>query len=123
MNSPPSLHRRDFLRTGALATVAGVAISREALSQDPGGKPIQVGMITHQTIPYDEMAIALASIPGARVCAVTNLSPWVTRRLGMLFAHFENPNISVYSDYREMLDQEPNLDAVIILTPQWLRVR
>jgi predicted dehydrogenase len=57
--------------------------------------------------------------PSIRFKAVCDIWPynrnWVSRRLSKAYKHPNNP----YEDYREMLDKEKDLDAVLIATPDF----
>ena len=113
------MKRRTFLAT-AVAAGASVGLAQDSLGQE-------------QTSSSDDLNIALLGggaqgrilmnailqIPGIRfkaVCDIWSYSQRYTSRYLKKFGHIVN----VYEDYREMLAQEKDLDAVIIATPDWM---
>jgi predicted dehydrogenase len=67
----------------------------------------------------DNLMKCCLRIPGIRFVAVADI--WESHRTFAqnLLKKYNQP-INVYEDYHEMLAKEPQLDAVIIATPDWL---
>ena len=57
--------------------------------------------------------------PGIRFVAVSDIWPYHQKYAANILKKYDQP-VNVYEDYREMLDKEKNLDAVIIATPDWV---
>jgi len=58
-------------------------------------------------------------IPGIRfkaICDIWSYSQRYAQRYLMKYGH----KVNIYEDYREMLDAETDLDAVIVATPDWM---
>jgi predicted dehydrogenase len=59
--------------------------------------------------------------PGVRFQALCDIWPYSQKYMaGLLKCHGQDVSGHVYEDYREMLDTEKDLQAVIIATPDWL---
>lgn len=58
-------------------------------------------------------------IPGIRFRAVCDIWSW-SQRFGSGRLRSNGHKVNVYEDYREMLDKEKDLDAVIVATPDWM---
>ena len=106
----PKISRRQFIG-GASASVASVmVVPRHVL-----GKGVQA--------PSDTLNIAGVGVGGRgradlEGCRSQNIVALCDVDSGHAAATFRQyPNAAVYSDYRRMLDQESDLDAVIIATP------
>src|SRR5689334_24485865 len=117
----PSLTRRTFLSTSAkLGAVIAAApyISRAQEVGAKGGDTVNVAIIgcgAEGTI----LANAATPIPGVRFKAVCDIWPYAlnasSRRL-QKFGHDAKP----FEDYKEMLDQVKDIDAVLIATPDFM---
>jgi predicted dehydrogenase len=112
--------RRGFLHS-ATAAGAGLALSPRVFGQTRGAKKtddINVALLGAGTQGYVLMNVCL-KIPGIRFKAVCDI--WTAynqkRASGILKAYKHEHN--TYVDYKEMLDKEKNLDAVIIATPDF----
>lgn len=127
-NNPGTLSRRDFLRTSAVATglvATGKLFGTPLILSSPGqGKPV---------MPSDELRVALIGageqgrilldcclrIPGIKIAAICDIWEYSrTYASGYVRKYGQNP--AVYEDYRQMLDREKDLDAVIVATPDWV---
>ncbi len=114
------LNRRCFLRSGA-AVGAGLILSPMVVGQTPAKKPddINVALLGAGMQGQELMNVCVAKIPGVRFKAVCDI--WTaynqgnTSRLLKRLGHENN----AYVDYKEMLDKEKDLDAVIIATPDF----
>jgi predicted dehydrogenase len=126
--SGSGLSRRDFLKTTAAAglTVAtGKLFGTPLLISDEGkGQAV---------MPSDELRVALIGageqgrilldcclrIPGIKIAAICDIWEYSrTYASGYVRKYGQTP--SVYEDYRQMLDSEKDLDAVIVATPDWV---
>ncbi len=114
------MNRRHFLRSAGTVG-AGLALAPaviRAASQTTGANEdssLHVALIGAGTQGKELMEAAIR-IPGVRFQAVCDIWPyhrnWVSRRLRA----YRHPNRK-YEDYREMLAQENDLDAVLVATP------
>ncbi|MCH8805963.1 MAG: Gfo/Idh/MocA family oxidoreductase [Planctomycetes bacterium] len=121
---PDGITRRDFVLTTATAG-GGLMMGGSAWGQDA------------QTAPLvkrgDELALAIIGvgsqggnllnkclkIPGVRFVAVCDIWPYWLSRYRKLLERYDQ-DVNTYVDYREMLEQERNIDAVIVATPDWV---
>lgn len=123
------LSRRDFLKTTAAATGLVMATGKLfgmplVLSDEGKGRVV---------MPSDELRVALIGageqgrvlldcclrIPGVKIAAICDI--WQYSRdyaAGYLRKYGQTPNL--YEDYRQMLNSEKDLDAVIVATPDWV---
>jgi predicted dehydrogenase len=116
-----AINRRTFLKSTAAASAALLAspMIKEAFS-DTGKKPDQINVaLLGAGAQGQVLSDACMKIKGLRFKAVCDI--WadfnlktVSRRL-KAYKHEANP----YTDYKEMLDKEKDLDAVIIATPDF----
>jgi len=112
------MKRRQFLKTSALAG-AGAAMAKSGLAQAAAGADaVNVGIIGAGKQGMVLLRDCL-KIPGLRFRAVCDIWEF-SRRYGSrtLQKYGHEPN--VYVDYREMLDKEKDLDAVIVATPDFV---
>lgn len=121
-SQPPnaSMTRRSFVQTAAAAG-AGLMLAPHVWGQDPTANV------------QDELAVAIIGvgseggnllnnclkIPGIRFVAVCDIWNYWLRRYKKLLERY-SMNVNTYQDYREMLDKEKNIDAVIVATPDWV---
>ena len=113
------INRRDFLHS-ATAAGAGLALSRGALAQaNSSRKPDDINIALLGAGEQGKVLMEdCRKIPGVRFKAVCDIWPynrkWISRRL-RAYRHEHN----AYADYRDMLDKEKDLDAVIVATPDF----
>ncbi|HEC03986.1 MAG TPA: Gfo/Idh/MocA family oxidoreductase, partial [Phycisphaerales bacterium] len=113
------INRRDFLHS-ATAAGAGLALSRGALAQaNSSRKPDDINIALLGAGEQGKVLMEdCRKIPGVRFKAVCDIWPynrkWISRRL-RAYRHEHN----TYVDYRDMLDKEKDLDAVIVATPDF----
>ena len=113
------INRRNFLHSTAAAG-AGLAFSQGAFGRINGGKkPDEINVALLGAGEQGKVLMeACRKIPGIRFRAVCDIWPynrkWVSGRL-RAYRHEHN----AYVDYKEMLDREKDLDAVIIATPDF----
>jgi len=116
---PPGLTRRDFLAAGArlgTAILAGPYLVRAAAAA--GADTLNVAL-TGCGEQGRVLLNAALKIPGIRFRAVCDLWPYNRRygeRLLKKFGHDPVP----FADHREMLASTPDLDAVIVATPDFM---
>ena len=112
--------RRDFLATGAKLGAAFIAAPylARAASIGSGADSLNIGLIGCGEEGRVLMNAAL-KIPNIRFRAVCDIWPYNRRygeRLLEKFGHDPKP----FEDYREMLSAVPDLDAVIVATPDFV---
>lgn len=118
--------RRDFLRTSASAGL-GIALTRRSLSAASG----MPGQEEARSLPDLNVAVIGAGqqgriliesclrIPGIRMKAVCDIWEY-SQRYASRYLQKYGHDVSVYEDYRELLNNEKNLDAAIVATPDWM---
>ncbi len=119
--SKPTMNRRSFLRSTAAAG-AGIVLSPAVFAKDKQGKDdINIALLGAGE-QGKVLMMATLKIPGIRFKAVCDIWPynrtWVSRRL-KAYRHEHN----TYEDYKEMLQKEKDLDAVLIATPDFWHAR
>ncbi len=113
------IDRRSFLRSTAAAG-AGLAFSPMVLGQAGGKKPgdINIGLLGCGAQGQVLMNACL-KMPGIRFKAVCDIwTAWNQRRVSRILKAYKHVH-NTYVDYKEMLDKEKDLDAVIIATPDF----
>src|SRR5690606_17155161 len=102
--------RRSFLRDLTLGAAAAPFLSRSLFAQAEGAK------IRHATFGTNGMAWAdltsIASHPAIEVVAGCDVDERSTKKFRERF-----PNARVYSDFRELLEKEKDLQTVNVSTP------
>lgn len=106
----PTQTRRTFIKQLSLGLAAAPFISRGLLAQSATGK------IRHATFGTSGMAWtdinSIASHPAVEVVAGCDVDEHSTARFREKF-----PNARIYSDYRELLEKEKDLQTVNVSTP------
>lgn len=113
------MDRRSFLRTTA-AVGAGLVLAPNVLGQSPGGKKtddINVALLGTGA-QGQVLRDACVKIPGVRFKAVCDIWAYNRQRVSKQLKAYRHRH-NTYEDYREMLDKEKDLDAVIIATPDF----
>ncbi len=113
----PAYSRRDFLATGArlgAALVAAPYLARAAAA----GDSLQVALIGcgEEGRVLLNAALKIPDIRFLAVCDIWEYNRTYGVRLLRKFGHDPKP----FEDYREMLAAVPNLDAVIVATPDFM---
>lgn len=114
------LDRRSFLRSTA-AMGAGLVFSPAAFGQASSSqKQDDINVALLGTGAQGQVLMtACLKIPGIRFKAVCDIwEAYNQRRASRLLARYGHENNS-YVDYKEMLDKEKDLDAVIVATPDF----
>ena len=114
------IDRRDFLHSAA-ATGAGLVLSPMAFGQSANKKPddINVALLGAGRQGQVLMNTCLKMIPGIRFKAVCDIwTAYNQRQASRILKAYKHEN-NAYVDYKQMLDKEKDLDAVIIATPDF----
>ena len=110
--------RRNFIRTGTMATLGMTVLSRNAKASDLQDKPARVGIVGTGNRGTGHVNTLLA-IEGVEIAALCDLFPDKASNAADICekAGRKRPKIYVKDEftYRDMLDKE-KLDAVIIAT-------
>ena len=114
------INRRNFLHSTA-AMGAGLAFSKGAFGQANGGKkPDDVNVALLGAGSQGRVLMnACRRIPGIRFKAVCDIwTAFNQKRVSRMLKAYRHEH-NTYTDYREMLDKEKDLDAVIVATPDF----
>jgi predicted dehydrogenase len=107
-NSRPTVSRRQFASTSALAALSAAVVPRRALGAQAPGSRLNIA-----AIGVGGMGTAnLKSCEGENIVALCDVD---SDYAGKTFALY--PKAKVYKDYRVMLEKEKGIDAVVIATP------
>jgi len=118
-NSRRGISRRDFLATTA-AGGAGFWLASPLRAAEPASKNDELHVAIIGTGTQGRVLLEnCVKIPGIRFVAVCDIWSYSQRR-GSGFLKDYKHEVSAYEDYREMLDKEKALDAVIVATPDWM---
>jgi predicted dehydrogenase len=123
------LTRRNFITAGAAAST-WLAFSHNALANlaKPHPDDLNIALIGCGIQGKDflmEACLKLNALnanrklPGVRFRAVCDLRPFKVRHAAGSLAK-RNHTVNAYTDYRELLDKEKDLHAVIVATPDWM---
>lgn len=113
------INRRSFLHSAA-GVGAGLVFSPIASGQKRGSKkPDEINVALLGAGPQGHVLThACQRIPGIRFKAVCDIWTVLRRRVSRLLKYYRHEHNN-YTDYRNMLYKEKNLDAVIIATPDF----
>jgi len=117
--SEEGMNRRSFLRSTAAAGV-GLAFSPYVFGQADDGNPDNINVALLGAGEQGQVLMnACLKIPGVRFKAVCDIwEAYNQKRVSRLLKRYHHEH-NAYIDYREMLDKEKDLDAVIIATPDF----
>ncbi|MEZ5277414.1 MAG: Gfo/Idh/MocA family oxidoreductase [Opitutaceae bacterium] len=120
--TPPSaLSRRAFIRSG-VAAGAGMMMANPipAFAQNSKAKGEDLNVAIIGTGAQGRVLIdAALGIPGIRFKAVCDIWEY-SQRYGERYLGKNGHAVTAYTDYRDMLAKEPDLDAVIVATPDFV---
>jgi predicted dehydrogenase len=107
---PRTMNRRDFLRAGGVATAFTILPGRMrgGERQPPAGERLNIAGIG----VGGRGAGVLGALASQNIVALCDVDPGYAAKT---FAKF--PGARVWTDYREMLEQQKDIDAVMIATP------
>nr|MCR5382720.1 Gfo/Idh/MocA family oxidoreductase [Lentisphaeria bacterium] len=118
------INRRDFLR-GMGAAGAGMMVFNQtsglfAQNANPAATPansnINVALIGSGT-QGRILAECIRKIPGVNFKAICDIWEYNRNYTAKRIKAYTKKNVNAYVDYKEMLDTEKDLDAVVIATP------
>lgn len=117
------ISRRDFVRS-VTAAGAGIAMARRALAEEAAAPAEAVDTLNIGIIGVGEQgrkALIESSlpIPGIRFKAVCDIWDY-NRKIAVRYLKKNGHEVSDYEDYREMLANEKDLDAVLVASPDWM---
>jgi predicted dehydrogenase len=114
----PAFTRRDFLATGAKLGAMLVAAPALVRAADGGSRTLNVGLIGcgEQGRVLLNAALKIPDIRFRAVCDIWAYNRTYAERLLGKFGHEAKP----FEDYREMLSAVPDLDAVLVATPDFV---
>ncbi len=117
--SAAGVKRRDFLRSAAAVGAGLVAAPTILGAEKAGPAPINVAVIGTGT--QGRVLVEQArKIEGVRFQAVCDIwKDWSLRRATRLLSRLGHP-AKGYIDYRDMLEDQADLQAVIVATPDWM---
>jgi predicted dehydrogenase len=114
-----TVSRRDFIRSG-VAAGAGLMMTAPAFAQNKKAKGDDLNVAIIGTGAQGRVLIdASLAIPGIHYKAVCDIWDY-SRRYGERYLGKNGHKVNAYADYRDMLAREPDLDAVIVATPDFV---
>jgi predicted dehydrogenase len=112
------INRREFMRSAAAAGAA-LMVTVPGWAQE-AAKPRELAVAIIGPGSQGRFLVTnCLKIPGVRFVAVCDIWPYAQEYCSKLLKKYDMP-VSVYTDYREMLAKEKQLDAVIVATPDWM---
>lgn len=113
------MQRRTFLQAGAAAASHLLVVSSQpAAAQTDGGPELRLALIGGGYQGRNLLSAAMA-VGGVRVQAVCDIWEY-SRRYCRSFLQRYDQEVQLYEDFREMLDKERELDAVLVATPDFV---
>ncbi|MFB3826591.1 MAG: Gfo/Idh/MocA family protein [Bryobacteraceae bacterium] len=107
MSDMPNLTRRTFL---AVAPAV-------AMAQSPSST-LRVAMVGVGNRGSGALLPAILEVPGAQVVAVCDIIPERAEKAAAMVAA-KGGSAQTYTDFRKMLDERKDIDAVMVATPDW----
>ena len=113
------MDRRNFLKSSAMAG-AGLALAKTSLGKgiDSTSRNLNIAIIGvgAQGRVLIDSCLKIPGVQFQAICDIWTYSQRYSSRYLKKYGHIVN----IYEDYREMLEKEKNLDAVIVATPDWM---
>jgi predicted dehydrogenase len=115
----PSVSRRDFIATSAAA--GGLALGAPSIIKaQSSSDEINVGLIGFGQQGQVQVEAAI-NIPNVKFRALCDIWPYAQKKgIGTLLRYGHDVRDHYYEDYREMLEKEKGLDAVLIASPDFM---
>ena len=115
----PSLNRRDFIASSA--TAGGLALAAPSIIKaQSSSDEINVGLISFGQQGQVQVEASI-DIPNVKFRAICDIWPYAQKKgIGTLLRYGHDVREHAYTDYREMLEKEKGLDAVLIASPDFL---
>ncbi|MCH5372825.1 MAG: Gfo/Idh/MocA family oxidoreductase, partial [Planctomycetes bacterium] len=113
------MQRRTFLQASMACGAGGLLVvsrrSKGAEGDTP--TPLNVALIG-AGLQGRILATAAVSIPHLRFRAICDIWNYSRKTVGYLLRRYDH-EVNEYADYRELLEKEADLDAVLIATPDF----
>ncbi len=132
VKGPRILSRRDFLMAAAAVAGTGVVMANTTSTvtgdTKTTGPLIKTGGTNAETVNVALIGAgaqgrvlidSLIHIPGVKILAVCDIWSYSQRYASRYLSKYGH-KVNVYEDYKEMLDKEKDLQAVIIATPDFM---
>lgn len=121
------INRRSFLKTSTVIG-AGLALGPHILNAEEAAAGGKNGEINVAIIGCGQQGRVLMSsamkdcMPGVRFKAVCDISPYNRKYMANLLTKVHKHDVveHQYEDYKEMLDKEKDIQALIVATPDWV---
>ena len=113
-----NLSRRDFMVAGTAVGAGLVAAPAILNSETLKNDTVNIGMIGVGAQGLVQLKACL-KIPGVRFKAICDIWDYSQRYASRYLKKYKH-DVNVYTDYQEMLANEPDLDAVLIASPDWM---
>ncbi len=134
LKGPRILSRRDFLAVAAAAAGSGLVMANTTgtvttpVDSSSTGPLIKTGGDKAETVNVGIIGVgaqgrvlfeSMLHIPGVRMIALCDIWSY-SQKYGSRYLKKYGHDVNVYEDYREMLDKEKDLHAVVIATPDFM---
>jgi predicted dehydrogenase len=113
----PGMTRRQFVQSVGAAG-AGLLFAHRIFGQGSAATDLNVAVIG-AGVQGRVLIKDCIKIPGIRFKAVCDIWSYSQRYASRTLKKYGH-QVKVYEDYREMLDKEKDLDAVLVATPDWM---
>lgn len=113
--------RREFVQTAAAAGLLAsfpYALAQQEAAPAENEPELAIAIIGPGSQGRNLLNNCL-KIPGIRFVAICDIWEYHQDYAKNILKKYDQP-VNVYEDYREMLEKEKNLDAVIVATPDWV---